>query len=104
MKHLLVSIALSIIFISGSALASTDKMEMEKIRFSRMKSLQIDLLSSQLTCIKAAQDKADMKTCREQTRRKRRQMELLRVQEQRKRLDERERKLREKLGKAPMEK
>ncbi len=69
-------------------------------RFQAQKSKMIEMMEQKLTCLKAANTPADMKSCHEAQKARQQAEQLQRIQEQRKKLDKRENALKEKQGEA----
>ncbi|MEO5345266.1 MAG: hypothetical protein H7834_02670 [Magnetococcus sp. YQC-9] len=72
--------------------AKADKAEQFKARKAR----EVQDLEAKLSCIKAANTPAEMKRCQEAQKARHQNEQLQRIQDQRKKLDEREKNLQEK--------
>ncbi|MEO5339383.1 MAG: hypothetical protein H7837_02525 [Magnetococcus sp. MYC-9] len=95
MKKLVLLASLVVLLAPGAVLAEKEGASKEQpsvpdANFAKAKAKRVENLKSLLACVEAAQSREAIKSCREQINKKH---EMHKIQEQKKRLEERERKV-----------
>ncbi|MBF0440092.1 MAG: hypothetical protein HQL93_13370 [Magnetococcales bacterium] len=104
MNKRMVGIGMAVWLVAGGAAWAGDdaaKKAENPEKFKENKAKHVQMLEEKLTCVKAANSQADLKNCHEAQKQRMQNERLARIPEQRKKLDEREKALKEKQGHHP---
>ncbi|MBF0628481.1 MAG: hypothetical protein HQL91_09705 [Magnetococcales bacterium] len=88
-------VGVAVLLTTGPVWAAAANTPEKEEQFKARKAREIQNLESKLTCLKAANTPADLKHCHDVQKERLQDEKLQRIQEQRKKLDEREQSLKE---------